>query len=483
MRQEDQERILTELQSRILHRITAQAAAKGPPLEEVLADSIYHELRRLKDEADGRAHREAGAFWAEARKALPRGNERAIQSLLARAIDRYSREIAGYFDERVYRTVTRAGEPVLAMLLGATSPKRLAANFPSMPQLSDNLVVQGETEHLRRLHEVGTVLLVPTHVSHMDSVITGYVVWKLGLPPFLYGAGLNLFSNPLLGYFMRNLGAYTVDRKKADPLYKEVLKEYATLTLENGYDNIFFPGGTRSRSGAVEKRLKYGLMGTGIPAYINNLKQKKNKSKVFIVPATLSYQLVLEAETLMDDFLKEVGKSRYIITDDEFSRPRRVFEFAQQVFSLDSKIFFTLGRGMDPFGNPVDDHGESLDPHGRHIDASRYVLVDGEPRELPQRDAEYTREVGERVMDAYARDNVVQATNITARAILTLLRKQNPGMDLVRLIRAGGRSEDMELLAVYREVETIMRQLRGMADRGGIRLSPTTQRGLSLIHI
>ena len=42
---------------------------------------------------------------------------------------------------------------------------------------------------------------------------------------------------------------------------------------------------------------------------------------MFIVPATLSFQLVLEAETLIDDFLKEVGKSRYIITDDEFASP------------------------------------------------------------------------------------------------------------------------------------------------------------------
>ena len=51
---------------------------------------------------------------------------------------------------------------------------------------------------------------------------------------------------------MHNLGAYTVDRRKRDPLYKRVLKEYATMTLELGYDYLFFPGGSRSRSGAIE---------------------------------------------------------------------------------------------------------------------------------------------------------------------------------------------------------------------------------------
>ena len=121
-----------------------------------------------------------------------------------------------------------------------------------------------------------------------------------------------------MGFFMRNLGAYTVDRRKTDPLYKDVLKEYATLTIENGYDNLFFPGGTRSRAGAVEHRLKLGLLGTGVQAYINNLRRKVSKPNVYIVPATLSFQLVLEAETLIDDFLKEAGKARYIISDDEF---------------------------------------------------------------------------------------------------------------------------------------------------------------------
>ena len=98
----------------------------------------------------------------------------------------------------------------------------------------------------------------------MDSLVLGYAIYRLGLPPVIYGAGLNLFSNPLVGFFMHNLGAYTVDRRKRDPLYKRVLKEYATMTLELGYDNLFFPGGTRSRSGAIERYLKLGLAGVGV---------------------------------------------------------------------------------------------------------------------------------------------------------------------------------------------------------------------------
>lgn len=476
MRPEDQERILTELEGRIAERVTARHQ-RGQRFDEVLQSSLYFELRRLKEEPSSSRKAADEAFWRELSRNMRGASDRVHRDLVRRAASRYGHEIAGNFNERVYQAVTRAGVPGLGLLLNALSPKRLLSGLPELPKIEDAVILQGELEHLRRLHEVGTVILVPTHVSHLDSIIVGYALWRLGLPPFLYGAGLNLFSNPLIGFFMHNLGAYTVDRKKSDPLYKEVLKEYCTLTLEAGYDNIFFPGGTRSRSGAVEKKLKLGLLGCGLGAFVNNLLRDKPNPRVFIVPATLSFQLVLEAETLIDDFLKEQGKSRYIITDDEFSNPKRVFDFVRQLFSLDSKIFFTVGRGVDPFGNLVDDDGNSLDPNGRVVDPVRYVLRDGVPAHHAQRDAEYTREVGEQVTRAFLQDSVIQSTHVTARAIFDVLRRQNPGLDLVKLLRAGGQHEDMRLGEVYEGAARLLEELRGLAARGGVRLGSVVETG------
>ena len=42
---------------------------------------------------------------------------------------------------------------------------------------------------MKRLREKGTLIVVPTHVSNMDSIAVGYALWKMGMPPFLYGAG------------------------------------------------------------------------------------------------------------------------------------------------------------------------------------------------------------------------------------------------------------------------------------------------------
>lgn len=485
MRPEDQNKILSELERRIateqIRRLQPGGpdgpdgpdGPNGPAIHEVLEETLYWERRRLKEDKNSPSYEKDTAFWSNLGKQLQGASEEDQGSLLRRAVRHYGNEIAGNFDERVYSAVTRVLPPALGLLLNAVSPMRVVRRLPDLPQLDDAVMIQGETDHLHRLRDYGTVILVPTHISNLDSMVIGFALYRLGLPPFVYGAGLNLFTNPLLGFFMHNLGAYTVDRKKKDPLYKDVLKEYATLTMEYGYDNLFFPGGTRSRSGAVERKLKLGLLGAGVRAYINNLRRRASQPKIFIVPATLSFQLVLEAETLIDDFLSEVGKSRYIIDDDEFSQPKTVFDFMAKLFSLDSKIHVTICRGYDPFGNPVDDQGQSLDPCGRMIDISRYVLKEGEPAPLEDRDAEYTREVGTKIADEFMDHNVVESTHVAAFATFGLLRQHNPKMDIFRIVRTGGAEGNLPLSEVYRETEHLLQAIRELEAQGKIRLGPT----------
>ena len=244
----------------------------------------------------------------------------------------------------------------LTGLLNTMSPLKFLQGLPrGFDTMDDQLIIQGETEAFKDLAGRGTIVLVATNQSHLDSVMLGWALYRLGLPPFTYGAGMNLFSSKLLGFFMHNLGAYKVDRRKKAALYKDVLKTYAGCSIELGYHNMFFPGGTRTRSGAVERKLKMGLLGMGLDAYIHNLRAKRENPDVFVVPCTINYELVLEAETLIDDYLKEVGKSRYIITDDEFSKPRVVLDFVSKLFSLNSPIHLTVSHPMDVFGNMLDE--------------------------------------------------------------------------------------------------------------------------------
>ncbi len=174
------------------------------------------------------------------------------------------------------------------------------------------------------------------------------------------------------------------------------------MLLEHGYHSLFFPGGTRCRSNIVEKHLKLGLLGTTVTAYKNIVREGAPNKRLYIVPATINYRLVLEAETLIDDYLAETGKSRYIITDDEFSRVGRIVEFFRKILAHEGSVIVRFGRPLDPFGNDVTDDGESIDRAGRVVDPASFVRgADGEVTDDDQRDAEYTRALGRRLAAVY----------------------------------------------------------------------------------
>src|SRR3546814_15272144 len=61
------------------------------------------------------------------------------------------------------------------------------------------------------------------------TLFRSWVIHSLGLPAFIYGAGLNLFNRKIFAYFMNSLGAYKVDRRKKNLPYLETLKTYSTL--------------------------------------------------------------------------------------------------------------------------------------------------------------------------------------------------------------------------------------------------------------
>jgi glycerol-3-phosphate O-acyltransferase len=471
MRPEDKERIVSEVMGRVLDREMTLALKNPAHLEDVIADTIYHELARLKTEPKtAETARHAGSLQ-KLRSQMLQASDTERRDILKKMVKHFVSEVVGNFSPRVYDFATRLLPTGLSLLFNALSPKRMLANLPHLPDLKDQIRLRGELAQLQALSELGTILLVPTHSSNLDSIIIGYAIYNLGLPPFVYGAGLNLFSNPLTSFFMNNLGAYKVDRKKQAPLYKEVLKEYCATSIEMGYHNIFFPGGTRSRSGMVEQHLKLGLLGCGLQAFIRNLQLKRDKPNVFVVPCTLSYELVLEAESLIEDYLKETGKSRYVmLTRDESWQPVRILNFISSVLALDTHINVTFSQALDPFGNLVDLNGVSRDPRGREIDIRRYVHVEGSPAPLLQRDEQFTRELGVSVARAYLRDNVLMSTNLAAYAMFSLLQEINRGTSLYRLLRTGGAYDSVGATEVTARLRDVIAALQPLAAHGRVRI-------------
>jgi glycerol-3-phosphate O-acyltransferase len=475
MKPADQERILVEVQNRVVERHMREADHRPEGyLEEVIQDTLYHENLRLEDEDPSKPDvRRYVTFYDQLRKRLTSASRPVLHAALSDLAHHFAAEVLGNFSEAVYRFSTSVIPHGLSVVLKAANARHALSPRMFRGDLSEHLLLQGAVEQARALHRKGTTVFVPTHVSNLDSVVMGYSIFLLGIPPVLYGAGLNLFSNPLLAFFMRNLGAYRVDRRKKAGLYKDVLKEYSTVALELGYHSLFFPGGTRSRSGSVERDIKKGLLGTAVTAYGNNLRAGRVNPNIYVVPCTISYRLVLEAETLIRDHLAEVGKSRYIIEDDESSKPRKVLNFLSQILALEDRIVLTFSKPLDVLGNPVDDDGRSLDPQGRTIDPRTYMQREGEVVEDDDRDTQYTHELADAIGASFLRDNMVMATQVVAHSLFRLLQKRNPNLDLYRLLRTGGDQASFPIPEVQAEVGRTIDILKSFPEEKGPRLDPS----------
>jgi glycerol-3-phosphate O-acyltransferase len=434
-----------------------------------LNDAAYHEVRRLQKGGGAELAR-----WQVLARSLGKMSDSELRGELSRLVRHYASDVAGNFNPRVYGFATRALPPLLGGLL---SPRATLRNLPriiagmrpggagaAFETLDDRVIVDGPVDDIRRLAGLGTLVFVPTHLSNLDSVVFGFALERARLPPATYGAGKNLFTNPVLSFFMQNLGAYRVDRRLKHGLYKDVLKTYSCVLIEKGYHSLFFPGGTRSRSGGVERRLKLGLAGTGVEAFARTASKGKAQN-VFFVPATINYLLTLEAETLIDDFLQEEGKARYIIEDDESTRLGRVTAFMQKILGLDAGCVIRFGPPMDCFGNAVDADAVSHDGHGRKVDPTSYVLGDGDrPGHDAAREAQYTRELGELITVAFRRGTVAMATHLVAAAAFARLRASVQRKGDPKATSGNGGREAADVFAMLRHEDDVHVSRRDLAD-------------------
>jgi glycerol-3-phosphate O-acyltransferase len=454
----DREHLLAEVERRVVARKVAEARAGGDAsLEYVLNDVAYCEIRRL-EASDAKAS--AVDRWRDLSRRLVAMSEVDKQEELRDLVRHYGRDVVGNFDPRVYRFATGVAPSLLGFVFSPIGSLR--EGVAAIANLDARVHADGELAVARTCAERGTIIVTPTHSSNMDSPAIGLALLRAGLPPTTYGAGKNLFTNPFISYFMRNLGAYRVDRRLKFELYKDVLKEYSTVLLEHGYHSLFFPGGTRSRSNLVERNLKLGLLGTTVTAYKNSVRDGAPHKRLYIVPVTINYRLVLEAETLIDDYLAETGKSRYIITDDEFSRIGRILEFFRKILVHEGSVIVRFGRPLDPFGNDVTDDGESIDRQGRAVDPASFVRgADGEVTDDDQRDAEYTRALGRRLASVYPKLTVLHATHLVARAVYDALTRAAGTRDIYRLLRL---PPPQLAVAIETVVEQLVRLRARLAD-------------------
>lgn len=476
---EHKEQFLSKVEQEVLKKIREKFATEKEAKAE-LAKLLYQEKIRLTQtpwKADPKDERQ---FWNNVKSkfiqldAIHQESTTTADEILQEIIHRYANEIAGEFNPKAFQLARVVLPQFFGRVLGAAPGKWFKAVSIGAKTIHEKIPITGNVEKIRGLARQGTVIVVPTHFSNMDSIMVGWVLNEIGLPAFVYGAGLNLFSIKMLSYFMSNLGAYKVDRRKKNAVYLETLKTYSREAISQGTHSIFFPGGTRSRSGSLERKLKLGLLGTAVEAQKNHFKHfnKETAPKIFVVPLIINYHFVLEAESLINDYLKDVGKEKFLRENDEYSTSYKMIKVILKFLSANSSLAISFGEPMDVIGNNVDAAGNSYDHLGNAIDVRNYFVTNGELTDDQQREDEYTRILGEKIVGQYFQYNVVLTSHLVCYAAFELLRKKYPNVDLFTLLRTPPDEIRIPSNELHETIEKLKEQLKEKTQNNEVLLSP-----------
>eukprot|EP01117_Protostelium_nocturnum_P019428 TRINITY_DN8428_c0_g1_i3.p1 TRINITY_DN8428_c0_g1~~TRINITY_DN8428_c0_g1_i3.p1 ORF type:complete len:1163 (-),score=522.34 TRINITY_DN8428_c0_g1_i3:54-3542(-) len=146
----------------------------------------------------------------------------------------------------------------------------------------------------------GPLLLVPSHRSYVDFLLLSYVLYEYDLPLPHIAAGEDFLSILFVNWVFRNSGAFFMRRSfKHDGLYTAIFTEYVQRLVTDWSPIEFFIEGKRSRTGK-SLHPKFGLLSICMEPFLQN-----KVPDLTIVPVSISYEKVLEAELYSNELLGE----------------------------------------------------------------------------------------------------------------------------------------------------------------------------------
>jgi glycerol-3-phosphate O-acyltransferase len=152
-------------------------------------------------------------------------------------------------------------------------------------------VDQEGLDRVRQASKRGTLVLLPSHKSHLDYLMLSFVFYHANLQTPLIAAGDNLSFFPL-GVALRRGGAFFIRRKfSGDRLYGAVVDAYVRRLIRDGYSIEFFLEGGRSRTGKLLPP-KLGLLNMVVEAAL-----AVPNRELFFVPVSIGYDRLVEGSS------------------------------------------------------------------------------------------------------------------------------------------------------------------------------------------
>jgi glycerol-3-phosphate O-acyltransferase len=149
---------------------------------------------------------------------------------------------------------------------------------------------EGDLQRIRAASKEGTLVLLPSHKSHIDYMILSHVFFEQNLQMPMIAAGDNLNFFPM-GPLFRRAGAFFIRRAfKGDRLYGAVVDAYVRRLIRDGFPIELFLEGGRSRTGKLLPP-RLGLLNMIVDAALN-----ETQRNVLFVPVSIGYERIIETD-------------------------------------------------------------------------------------------------------------------------------------------------------------------------------------------
>ncbi len=152
-------------------------------------------------------------------------------------------------------------------------------------------------EAIREKSKESTIILLPSHKSHVDYLVLSYVFnyENLSLPMIAAGDNLSFFP---LGPILRRAGGFFIRRQfGGDRLYSAAVEAYVRRLIRDGHTMELFLEGGRSRTGKLLKP-RVGLLSMLVDAAL----AVPNREVVF-VPISIGYERIVESSSYGKELL------------------------------------------------------------------------------------------------------------------------------------------------------------------------------------
>lgn len=249
-------------------------------------------IRRVTYALLRRLERERRGVVGPTQKPADRLRDEVIRSP---KLQRLIRDMAGS-GEAERHTITKRANAIVEELQASLDTNALAVLDrifdATVARVYNDLEVDvAGLETLRERAKDGTLVILPSHRSHVDYIVMARVFHQAKMPVPLVAAGDNLNFFPL-GAVLRRAGAFFIRRKfRGDRLYGAVVDAYLRRLIKDGHPLEFFLEGQRSRTGKLLPP-KVGLLSLVVEATL-----EAATKPVYFCPVSISYERTMEEES------------------------------------------------------------------------------------------------------------------------------------------------------------------------------------------